>query len=99
MKIWLDDERKAPDGFIHVKNNYELKTLLDENPETIEEMSFDWYLGSGQPDGLEVARWLAINYLERWPKKVRAHSQDKEKCREILRCDAHVRENLLDKHT
>lgn len=54
MKIWLDDERPAPTGWLHVKTVAEaFKVLLDadEFKESIEEISCDNDLGEDIPEG------------------------------------------------
>ena len=76
MKIWLDDWRRAPAGFIHVRNKAELEQLLASNPEVIEEMWFDHDLGDNEPTGYDIAKWLAENHLDRWPKAIGVQSQN-----------------------
>ena len=74
MNIWLDDIRPAPQGFIHVRNLAELESLLNDCNAPIEIMSFDHDLGDGEPDGYEIIKWLANEWLGRWPGEVRVHS-------------------------
>lgn len=95
MRIWLDDCRLPPDGFIHVKNFAELQTLLAENSDTIEVMSFDHDLGDEEADGYQIAKWLAENYLERWPLEVHVHSANPPGSANIRAFDAFVRNRLL----
>jgi hypothetical protein len=56
MKIWLDDERAAPPGWIHVKNVVEAISLLQT--EQVEEISLDNDLGHQMKEGREVARYI-----------------------------------------
>ena len=52
MKIWLDDIRPAPDGWVWVKN-YEEAIELICGPENFDEISLDHDLGDG-PTGYNV---------------------------------------------
>lgn len=101
MKIFLDDDdenRKTPEGFERVHNLQELAGLLGSRPnEPVEVMSFDNDLGDGTPEGYEIAKWLAENYLERWPKEVRVHSANSSAAPAIRAFDSYVRRHLLDK--
>lgn len=76
MKIWLDDCRPAPAGFIHVRNKAELEKLLADRTEAIEEMWFDHDLGDNEPTGYDIVKWLAENHLDRWPQAIGVHSQN-----------------------
>ena len=105
MKIWLDDQcddpvavkKNTPEGFIGVKNLRELKRLVwSRLTEPIEVMSFDHDLGDGQPNGYEIIKWMASNWLHRWPKEVRVHSLNTGGGAEnIRRFDEYVRRRFL----
>ncbi len=95
MKIWLDDVRPAPDGFIHVRNFVELDTLLNNQSELIEIMSFDHDLGLSVWDGYRIIKWLAENHLNRWPLEIRVHSSNPPGRKNIEAYDAFVRRRLL----
>jgi hypothetical protein len=56
MKIWLDDERPAPEGWRHVKTFDEFRVAFETGP--VEAVSFDNDLGWGQREGWEIANWL-----------------------------------------
>jgi len=60
MKIWLDDERKAPEGWIHIKTPWEAIKLLKTN--SVKEISLDNYLGLDayvEPNqGIHVAQFI-----------------------------------------
>lgn len=59
MKIWLDDERKAPNNFIWVKTVDEFYDLLKDN-EIIEEVSLDNDLGANQKEGYHaITQYIA----------------------------------------
>jgi hypothetical protein len=61
--LFLDDERQAPTSDLMDMEVVSVKTVR-EFIETVTErgcpsiISFDWYLGTGQPTGLDAARWL-----------------------------------------
>lgn len=86
MNIWLDDQRKAPEGWIHLHNIDELKLLMQTIHELkdfyIETMSFDFHL-SHPKNGVDVMKYL-INQCNQdnsrrfWPKTVLYHSNDPE---------------------
>jgi hypothetical protein len=86
MNIWLDDQRTSPEGWTHVHNLDELKTLLEvasQNSEFyIDTMSFDFHL-SHPRKGVDVMRYLAdlcVNNQTRrfWPRTTLYHSNDPE---------------------
>jgi len=58
MKIWLDDERKAPSGWIHFKTVPELISFYEINHDNIIEMSLDHDLGENTPPGYKFLLWL-----------------------------------------
>lgn len=81
MKIWLDDAREAPSGYIWVKNLEELKKLLEDKLEPIEIMDFDHDLGMDEkgnlePDGYMIIKWLFESHPKRYPQKINVHSQN-----------------------
>ena len=57
MKLWIDDERPAPEGWIHARNGEEAREWLESN-EVITHVSFDHDLGEGQLDGHELVSIL-----------------------------------------
>ena len=95
MKIWLDDLRPVPDGFIWVHNLAELKALLASNQEVIEVMSFDNDLGDGEPEGYDIIKWLANTHLERWPKEIRVHSANPAGAHNIQQYIDFIRRRIL----
>nr|WP_250808128.1 cyclic-phosphate processing receiver domain-containing protein [Neorhizobium tomejilense] len=93
--LFLDDERTPPkekDVFgwevVHAKNIREFIAAIRTRgaPAMI---AFDWYLGAGEPDGLEAARWLTFHDEEedviREDLIFYSQSSDKLKAREISR--------------
>ncbi len=94
MKIYLDDERRAPEGFIHVRNMSELQGLLKRCNDEIEVMSFDHDLGDGEPDGYAIIKWLFQAHGNRYPKEVIVHSANPSGAANIRAYDACVRRHL-----
>lgn len=74
MNIWLDDQREAPEGWVHLHNMDEVEVFLESilYPSTchtgrragsgyntrIEKMSFDYHL-SHPKKGIDVMKYLA----------------------------------------
>lgn len=60
MRVWLDDVRAAPDGWVHVKTPEEAIDLLRSGQ--VEEISLDHDLGLATPEsertGYDVVAWL-----------------------------------------
>lgn len=57
-KIWLDDVRKAPSGWIHIETVEELIPFFEKNYNKIKEMSLDHDLGEDVMSGYEFITWL-----------------------------------------
>ena len=60
MKIWLDDVRQAPDGYIHFKTAEELIVFLRKNFQNTIFLSLDLDhdLGEKCLSGLDVLNWI-----------------------------------------
>lgn len=63
MKIWLDDIREAPEGFVHCRSVNEAKAVIaaGEKTEAIEWIDCDHDLGDYAPDGgdgIKLLDWL-----------------------------------------
>jgi hypothetical protein len=57
VKVWLDDERPAPDGWVHVRTARDCIAVLETGGVT--ELSLDHDLGPVEAGtGYEVACWL-----------------------------------------
>lgn len=79
MKIWLDDERPAPPGWMHVKKASEAFHILRNEPD-VDEISLDHDLGDDE-DGtgysvlVALERWAAAGWLDEYiPEKITVHS-------------------------
>ncbi len=77
MKIWLDDCRIPPDGWIWAKNSMEFCSIIraDGRPEKV---SFDHDLGDDSHDGSWCASWLINRGLDlNWvPSQWEVHSDN-----------------------
>lgn len=72
-KLWVDDERPAPEGWIWSKNSLDAINELHKGwPKPIDEMSLDHDLG-GDDTTRRVVLWLCEN-PDYWPPVVRVHS-------------------------
>lgn len=61
IKIWLDDEREAPDGYIRVKSVNEAISMIkyyEEQGDTIELLDLDHDLGAYVSDGGDAIKLL-----------------------------------------
>jgi len=64
LRLWLDDERPAPDGWIGCRNFVDLWIYLVDDWSQIEEISFDHDLGTeddpfpARRNGTTITRWI-----------------------------------------
>ena len=75
MKLWLDDERPAPEGWTWVMDYYTMIETLQDHAEEIEVISLDHDLGlyeGNQREGYDVVKWIAAN--DAWPSILGVHS-------------------------
>ena len=77
MKVWLDDERAAPEGWVHVRTPEEAIELLHGGD--VEEISLDHDLGLDGGDrermGYDVLLWLEREVAAgRPPAAISVHS-------------------------
>mgnify|MGYP006280976947 CR=1 FL=1 len=96
MNIWLDDQRQAPEGWVHLHNMDEVEAfvksaLCSSNNSgynvRIDKMSFDYHL-SHPKKGIDVIKYLADlcvkeNTDKFWPKEIFYHSNDPEGVKEM----------------
>ena len=64
MKLWLDDAREPPAGWVQVRTVAEAQALLSSGQ--VEEASLDHDLGPDEPDGSALVRWMALT--GHWPR-------------------------------
>jgi hypothetical protein len=65
MRLWVDDARAAPPGWVHARTLEEAQHWLATD--RVEEASLDHDLGFEQPDGGALVRWMAMT--GHWPKQ------------------------------
>lgn len=70
-RLWVDDLRPAPDGWLWAKTSAEAIQLLNGMNHKIGEVSLDHDLG-GDDTTRPVVLWFIEN--EVWPKTVRVHT-------------------------
>lgn len=80
MKLWVDDERPAPDGWVWAKTSDQAivqLSIADEEDRRIEAMSLDHDLGF-QDTTRRVVLWLCMvhanTYRSPWPERVYVHT-------------------------
>jgi hypothetical protein len=84
MKLYLDDERPAPEGWVLVKTSREAIEVLCTG--TVEELSLDHDLGDGNGSGYDVLTWLEEQvYFGRMscPKSIHIHSANPVGCQRM----------------
>lgn len=72
MKLWVDDERPAPDGWVWSKTVENTISTLELSPGGVSEMSLDYCLDRGRDAGA-ILEWLR-DHPACWPTTVVAHS-------------------------
>jgi hypothetical protein len=107
--LFLDDERQPPDPkqwmdleIVHAKTPFEFVTTIKERGAPFA-LLMDWYLGSGQANGLELARWLVEHDKKHdiIPEDMvyDSHSSDREKAVAIVRLIGdHIRQKFRPSH-
>lgn len=65
MKIWLDDIREAPEGWIQCKSPMTVIDLVRSNK--VEEISLDFDLGLLEPSGIIVLDWIEVQVYTGFP--------------------------------
>ena len=84
MNIWLDDQRDAPEEWVHLHNIEEVERIMESarglKTFYIDKMSFDYNL-THPKRGIDVMKYLAeLCALEQttrfWPRSVSYHSSD-----------------------
>lgn len=74
MKLWVDDERPAPEGWAWAKTVQDAITALlaAQAFDVVEEMSLDYTLGRGE-SAMDLLEWMR-DELRPWPPVIHAHS-------------------------
>jgi hypothetical protein len=78
IRIFLDDERPTPDGWIHCRWPQEVIDLLKANPENVEIVSLDHDLADEMRNGYQVLLWIEEAVVTRGyrPPQLRVHSSN-----------------------
>ncbi len=63
IKVWLDDVRPAPKGWVHIYTVPELIKFYEKNEKNIVQMSLDHDLGENTPEGYKFLTWLEKKVL------------------------------------
>jgi hypothetical protein len=70
-KVWLDDNRPAPEGWVRARTVAEAQELLETGRVT--HLSLDYDLGFDEPTGYDLVRWMAETRT--WPRTmIEVHS-------------------------
>ncbi|GAB7056111.1 MULTISPECIES: cyclic-phosphate processing receiver domain-containing protein [unclassified Paenibacillus] len=70
IHVYLDDYRTCPKGFLHARSAEECLLLLQECE--VDVLSFDYDLGWGKPNGMDVVRGIVAS--NRYPKRIYLHT-------------------------
>lgn len=83
INLYVDDVREPPNNDIYnwvvVRNYWDAIEVLEKEEGNIERLSLDHDLGSGCPNGYEIAKWIEEKvYKEDYipPKRLYCHSQN-----------------------
>lgn len=71
MKLYVDDIRKAPDGWVLAENFDKAVALLEMRP--MEALSLDHDLGE-LASGYDIAKYMIAHGI--WPKNIYCHSMN-----------------------
>lgn len=71
MKVYIDDQRKAPDGWVQVFNVNEAVEFIVENCDVITHIDFDYYLSEtdNYETGMKVIEYLMM-FQEKYHVKI-----------------------------
>lgn len=71
MKLYVDDVREAPEGWV-LARDYRHSVLMFQMM-TVDELSLDHDLG-GELDGYDIAQWIVEYGI--WPRHIYCHSMN-----------------------
>lgn len=75
MKVYLDDIREAPDGWIRTRTVKETLRLLATQPQEVTHLSLDHDLGNTEESGYDVICWIERNVMIGFiPPEITVHS-------------------------
>jgi hypothetical protein len=81
LKLWLDDLRPAPEGWVWAKTVEEAIEVLEAGE--VGEASLDYDMGLGKRNGDALCLWMAEN--EVWPQTLTVHSSNPPGARSMCR--------------
>lgn len=92
MKLFVDDERQAPVGWIRATSCHEAMDIFDAFGGACEAVSIDHDLGDG-PSGYDFATWLELRQAEGFyvPSDLACHSANPVGRARIEQCLASIR--------
>lgn len=100
LRIFLDDERPCPRGWLLARSPKAFFDAVETAPAgSVREIALDWYLGSGIADGIAVGHRLVELMRERPElftglETIYLHSSDRTKAIEMMRIvEEHLRED------
>lgn len=78
MKIWLDDLRDAPSGWVWIKMTEFFIPFLNEHWERVEELSLDHDLGEMHQTGYDAVKWIEeeVFHGRHAPFSIKVHSDN-----------------------
>lgn len=79
MKIWIDDIRPAPVGYVHFESVSESKAFIAEHADEIEVLDMDHDAGDFAQFGGDYVRlldWLEAKFGSSLPFPIRIHSMN-----------------------
>lgn len=91
LGIFLDDERSCPEGWLLARTPAEFfNTLHSIDTRRLTQISLDWHLGPGQPNGEEIATILADPEADHFAliknvTHINCHSSDMERAYAMIR--------------
>lgn len=105
MKVYLDDWREAPPGYILVRTVNELKELVKKHGKEIEILDLDNYMEEYYPfggNGIDFIKWLEeavyLGEVELNPNvKIVSHSSDRYAARKIEEIGESIKAYLRSK--
>ncbi len=89
MKLWLDDERPAPEGWVWVKTVYDAEqAFLNAGGDTVTELSVDHDLGETERPGYDLLVWLetAVYVGALYAPRITIHSMNAGARRKMQQC-------------
>lgn len=97
IKLWVDDYREAPTGWVWVREYDSAILLLAAG--IVKEISLDHDLGLHSPDGYQIAKWIEEQIAKNkdfMPLIINVHSLNPVGREQILACIKKIKELIED---